>query len=136
MEPSHGFVARQALVDGHALKSSNDPALALQPMVAIPERCSDAKELKEKRTAWSLKVAECEQQFKAIDEAQRSFVVMEMMPRFTSSENFFTGQWKLDGIMEKLEIIIIEMMADDGPVPVGWDQCQWAWEMSIREQQI
>ena len=30
-EPSHGFVAWQALVDGYAPKSSNDPATALQP---------------------------------------------------------------------------------------------------------
>ena len=29
-EPSHEFVAWQALVDGHAPKSSNDPAIALQ----------------------------------------------------------------------------------------------------------
>ena len=30
MEPSRGFVAWQALVDGYAPKSSNDPAIALQ----------------------------------------------------------------------------------------------------------
>ena len=33
-EPSHGFVARQALVDGHSPKSSDDPARALQPVLA------------------------------------------------------------------------------------------------------
>ena len=63
-EPSHGFVASQALVDGHAPKSSNDPAIALQPILATPKRCKDAKELKERLTAWSLKVAEYERQFK------------------------------------------------------------------------
>ena len=65
MEPSHGFVTWQALVDGCACKSSNDPAVALQPMLATPERCKDAKELKERLTAWSLTVAEYEHQFKA-----------------------------------------------------------------------
>ena len=33
-EPSHGFVAWQ--VDGNAPKSSNDPATALQPILATP----------------------------------------------------------------------------------------------------
>ena len=55
-EPSHGFVAWQALVDGYAPKSSNDPAVALKPILATRK---DAKELKERLTAWSLKVAEC-----------------------------------------------------------------------------
>ena len=79
-EQSHGFVAWQALVDGYAPKSSNDPAIALQPILATPKKCKDAKELKERLTAWSLKVAECEHQFKVIDEAQKIFVVREMMP--------------------------------------------------------
>ena len=35
-EPSHGFVAWQALVDGYAPESSNDPATALQPILATP----------------------------------------------------------------------------------------------------
>ena len=56
-EPSRGFVARQALVDGYAPKSSNDLAIALQPTLATPNRRKDAKELKESLTAWSLKVA-------------------------------------------------------------------------------
>ena len=34
VKPSHGFVAWQALVDGYAPKSSNDPAIALQPTLA------------------------------------------------------------------------------------------------------
>ena len=37
VEPSHGFVAWQALVDGNAPKSSNDPAKTLQPMLATPK---------------------------------------------------------------------------------------------------
>ena len=51
-EPCHGFVALQALVDGHAPKSWNDPAIALQPILATPKRCKDAKEVKERPTAW------------------------------------------------------------------------------------
>ena len=58
VEPSHGFVAWQALVDGYAPKSSNDPATALQPILATSKRCKDAEELKEKLTAWSLRVAD------------------------------------------------------------------------------
>ena len=110
-EPSHGFVARQALVDGYAPKSSNDPAIALQPILATPKRCKDAKELKERLTAWSLKVAE----YKTTDEAQKIFVVREMMPKDIKRE-FLTGPKKFDVILEKLEIIVNEMMADEGPV--------------------
>ena len=44
VEPSHGFVTWQALVDGYTPKSSNDPARALQPILATPKRCKDAKE--------------------------------------------------------------------------------------------
>ena len=76
---------------------------------ATPRRCKDAKELKERLTAWSLKVAEYEHQFTTIDEAQTIFVVREMMP---------TGPRKFDESLEKLEIIVNEMMADDGPVPM------------------
>ena len=53
VEPCHGFVAWQALVDGCAPRSSNDPAIVLLPMPATPRRCKDAKEVKEKLTAWS-----------------------------------------------------------------------------------
>ena len=35
-EPSHGFVSWQAQVDGYAPKSSIDPAIALQPILATP----------------------------------------------------------------------------------------------------
>ena len=116
-ERSHGFVAWQALVDGYAPKSSNDRAIALQPILATPKRCKDAKELKERLTAWSLKVSEYEHQFKTIDEAQKIFVVREMMPKDIKRE-FLTGPRKFDEIMEKLEIIVNETMADDGPVPM------------------
>ena len=51
VEPSDGFVAWQALVDGYAPKSSNDPAIALQPNTCDKpiERCvwEGAEELKE-----------------------------------------------------------------------------------------
>ena len=43
--PEDGFVALQALVDGYAPKSSSDPAIELQPILATPKRCKDAKEL-------------------------------------------------------------------------------------------
>ena len=79
------------------------------------KKCKDAKELKERLTAWSLKVVDHEHQFKVIDEAQKIFVVREMMPKDIKRE-FLTGPRKFDEIMEKLEIIINEMMADNGPV--------------------
>ena len=50
-EPNHGFVAWQALVDGYAPKSSNDPAIAPQPILATPKRCRDAKKLMNGRAA-------------------------------------------------------------------------------------
>ena len=62
-------------------------------------------------------MAEYEHQFKAIDEAQKIFVVREMVPRDIKRE-FLTGPRTFDEIMEKLEIIVDEMMADDGPVPM------------------
>ena len=64
-----------------------------------------------------MKVAECEHQFKVVDELQKILVVREMMPKDIKRE-FFTGPRKFDEIMEKLEIIINEMMTDDGPVPM------------------
>ena len=42
-EPGHGFVAWQALVDGYARKSSNDPAIALQPVLATPNKVQGRK---------------------------------------------------------------------------------------------
>ena len=94
-EPSHGCVAWQALVDGYAPKSSNDPAIELQPIFATPKRCKDAKELKERLAAWSLKAVEYEHQFKTIDKAQNMFVVREMMPKDIKRE-FLTGPIKFD----------------------------------------
>ena len=116
VEPGHGLVG-QALVDGPAPKSSNDPVTALQPILATPKRCRDEMELKERLTAWSLSVAEYEHRFKAIDEAQKMFVVRETMPKDIQRE-LLTGPRKIHEFMEKLEIIINEMVADDGPVPM------------------
>ena len=45
------------------------------------------------------------------------FVVREMMPKDIKRE-FLTGPRKFDEIMEKLKIIVNEMMADDGPTPM------------------
>ena len=74
------------LVGGYAPKSPNDPAIALQPILATPRRCKDAKEKKKKKklTAWSVKVAEYEHQNKVIEEAQKTFAVR---CRRTSSES-------------------------------------------------
>ena len=66
-----------------------------QPILATPKRCKDAKELKGRLTACSLKVAEYEQQFKAVDEAQKIFVVSDMMPKDIRRE-FLTGTRKFD----------------------------------------
>ena len=83
--------------------------MALQPILAAPRRCKGASELKEKLTAWALKVAEYGYHFKVIDEAHKTFVVAEMMPK---------------GIRREFIIIIIiiiinnAMMADDGPAPM------------------
>ena len=75
------------------------------------------KGLKERLTASPLKVAEYEHQFKTIDEAQKIFVVREMMPMDIKRE-CLTGPRGFDEIMEKLEIVMTDMMADDGPVPM------------------
>ena len=61
-------------------------------------------------------MAEYEHQFKVIDEAQKMFVVREMMPK-DIKRVFLTGPRKFDEMMDELEIIINEMMADDGPEP-------------------
>ena len=117
VEPRHKVMAWQALVDGYAPKSSNDPAVALQPTFATPNRFQGRKgKLKERLAAWSLKVAEYEHKSKVVDEAQKTFVVRKMMPKDIQRE-FLTGPRKLDEIMAKLEIIINETTADDGLVP-------------------
>ena len=58
-----------------------------------------------------------EHHFKTIDEAQKAFEVEEMMPKDIKRE-FLTGPRKFVEIMEKLEIVVSQMMADDGPVPM------------------
>ena len=65
--------------------------------------------MKVKLTAWSLKVAEYEHRIKVIDEAQKTFVMREMVPKDIKRE-FPAGPRKLDEL-----IAINEMMADDGP---------------------
>ena len=117
VEPSYGLVAWQALAAGGAPKLWTDPALAPQPTLATLKRCKDPKEWKERRTAWPSRVAEHEHQLRTIDDAQKTFVVREMMPK-DIKRGFLTGPKKLDEIIEKLDIIINEMMADDGPVPM------------------
>ena len=87
------------------------------------EKCEDAEELKERLTAWPLKVAAYEHPFKVIDEAQKMFVLREMLPKDIKRE-FLTGPRKFDKIMEKLEIIN-EMMVDEG------HRYQWTWETSV-----
>ena len=90
--------------------------------------------MKERLTAWSLRVAEYEHQFKAIDEAQNTFGVREMMPKDINRE-LLTGPRKVDEIMEQLEIIINETTTDDGPVPmflgnVGTHDARRTWSDS------
>ena len=48
VEPSHGFVAWQALVDGLALRPSNDPAIALQSIPATPKKAQGRKGIERK----------------------------------------------------------------------------------------
>ena len=96
VEPSRGFAAWQALVDGCAPKSSNDPTIVPQPTLATPKKCKDAKELKEKHGQ-----AEYEHQFKVIDDAQKTFMAREMMPTDIKRE-FLTGSRKLDVTVEKV----------------------------------
>ena len=87
--------------DGYAPKSSNDPTVAPQPILARHTRCKDARELKEKLTAWSLKMTVNEHHFKAIDAAKKTFVVREMMPK-DIKRKFLMGPRKFDEIMEKV----------------------------------
>ena len=122
VQPSHGLVAWLAVIDGCTPKSSNDPAIAQQPKLATHK---DAKELKEKLTPWSLKVAEYDHKFKVIDEAQNTIVAREMMPKDIKRE-LMTGLMKLDEIMEKLEIMFFGMIADDGPAPMDLGKSRYA----------
>ena len=54
---------------------------------------------------------------RVIDEEQKTFLLRDVIPKDIKQE-FLTGQRKFDEIMEKLEIIVNDMMADDGPVPM------------------
>ena len=62
-------------------------------------------------------MVEYDHNFIVIDEAQNTIVAKEMMPKDIKGE-LMTRLMKLDEIMEKLEIIIHGMIADDGPVPL------------------
>ena len=118
VEPRHVFGKRSLMV---MCPSHRTTQLSRHnTYLATPERC---KELEERFTAWSLKVAEHEHQFKAIDAALKTFVVMEMMPK-DIKRGFLTGPRKFDEIMEKLEIIVNEMMAvqKKGAKLHGWAQ--------------
>ena len=53
----------------------------------------------------------------AIDEAQKTFVVRKMRPKELNRE-FLTGPRMFDEIMEKLEVVMNEMMANEGQVPM------------------
>ena len=68
-------------------------------------------------------VAEFEQQFKVIDEAQKTFVVREVVSKDIKRE-FLTGSRKVDEIIEKLEIIINEIMADNGSGECRYARCE------------
>ena len=90
--------------------------MAPQAILATPKRCKDAKELKERLTAWSLRVAEYEHQFKVTEEALKKFCGEgNCLP---IKREFLTGPRKVDEIMETLGIFINETMADDRPVPM------------------
>ena len=66
-------------------------------------------------------MAEYEHQVKVIDDAQKTFVVREMMPKDIKRE-FLTGPRKFRSkSLKKLGIINNETTADDGPVR------KWTW---------
>ena len=71
--------------------------------------------MKEKLTAWSLKVAEFEHQFKVIHEAQKTFVVGEIMPKDIQRE-FWTGTEETRRNNGKVGDH--HQSYDDGPVPM------------------
>ena len=54
-------------------------------------------------------------QFKVIDEVQKTFVIRERTPKEIKRE-FLTGPMKLGEIMEKFDVIINVMIADEGPL--------------------
>ena len=99
VEPSHGFVAWQALVDGYTPKSSNDPAHSAAAHTCDTQSAQERKGT-EREAHNILKVAEYEHQCLAIDEAQKTFVAREMMPKDIMRE-FLTRPRKFNEIMEK-----------------------------------
>ena len=101
--------ATEAWTDGR--QAEDDKYVELQYELAVA--LANATE-----GAWSLKVAEYEHQFKVIDEAQKIFAVRKMMPK-NIKRKFLTGPRKFDEIMEKREITVNEIMADDGPAPTN-----------------
>ena len=70
--PSHGFRATwHSLVDGCALTSSNDTDYCAATHTGDNQKSTSTQSaLKEKLTAWSLKVAEYEHQFQVMDDAE------------------------------------------------------------------
>ena len=75
--PSHGFVAWQALLDGHAPKSSNDPAVALQPTT-----CDTQPMQGRKGEAHGMVIESGGARVPVQgDRAQKTFLVREVMPK-------------------------------------------------------
>ena len=73
-------------------------------------------------------MAEYGHKFKAIDEAQKTFVVREMMPKDIKLE-FVTGPRKIDEIMEKLKIIKMTQSDSDTSNDMSYeDVCAIAWK--------
>ena len=99
-------------------------AIELRPILAT--RITDARpsvgHLRIKLTTWSLKVAVYEHQFKVIGEAQKTFMVREMIPKDIDAR-------VLDGAKETRrnhgkvgDHHQRNMMADDGPVPMDLEK--------------
>ena len=82
------------------VRPSNRPSYCAAALTCDTRRCKDAKEFKKELTA------RYGHQFRAIDEAQKTFVMREMMPK-DIQRDFLTK--KFDESLEKLEIIINEM---------------------------
>ena len=104
-EPSHGFVARQTLVDGsalHVVERPGDSVAAHTRDQKVQGR--EGAEGKAHSVVTESGRVRDEHQFKANDEAQKIFVAREMM-REDIKREFLAGPRKFDEIMEKLRII-------------------------------
>ena len=91
-------------------------------------------------------MAECEHQSKVIDEAQKTFVLREMLPK-DSKRECLTEPRTFSEIRKKLEIIMNETMATEGPVPMDLGNvsglnhlvsrnaggAQWTWNSGAAE---